>query len=122
MVLLYLPPFMPISSVSRLGALLVFVVGAVLEVGGDALIRRGMRGGGVLLGVAGFLVLGSYGVVVNLLNADFSRVLGAYVAVFAIASVLAGRFVFDERVPRTTWLGLAVILCGSLIVHFGRAS
>lgn len=60
---------------------------AALEVAGDAVIRLGMRGGGVALVVAGFLVLGSYGIVVNRLNIDFSRLFGAYVELFAIASV-----------------------------------
>jgi drug/metabolite transporter superfamily protein YnfA len=49
--------------------------------------------------VLGFAILGSYGVVVNLLKIDFSRLLGAYVGVFAIVSVVVGRAVFEERVP-----------------------
>lgn len=104
----------------RLGAAAVFLGAAVLEVAGDALIRRGIRGSGAVLVGAGFLVLGSYGVVVKLLNVDFSRLLGAYVGVFAVVSVLIGRFVFQDVVPASTWLGLAVILVGSLIIHFGR--
>jgi hypothetical protein len=38
-----------------------------------------MRGSGVVLVALGFVLLGSYGVVVNLLDLDFSRMLGAYV-------------------------------------------
>jgi drug/metabolite transporter superfamily protein YnfA len=98
----------------------VLVAAAALEVAGDALIRKGLRGSGVALIVVGFAVLGSYGVVVNLLEIDFSRLLGAYVGVFALVSVLAGRFLFRDAVPATTWLGLAVILGGSLIIHLGR--
>jgi small multidrug resistance family-3 protein len=98
----------------------VFVGAAVLEVVGDALIRKGMRGSGIALIGAGFVVLGSYGIVVNLLNVDFSRLLGAYVGVFAVVSVIIGRVVFQDAVPASTWLGLAVILGGSLIIHFGR--
>jgi small multidrug resistance family-3 protein len=104
----------------KAGAAGVYLGAAVLEVVGDALIRKGMRGGGIALIGAGFVVLGSYGVVVNLLNADFSTLLGAYVGVFAVVSVLIGRFVFQDAVPASTWLGLAVILSGSLIIHFGR--
>jgi Na+-transporting NADH:ubiquinone oxidoreductase subunit NqrE len=61
----------------KAGALAIFVGAAVLEVLGDALIRKGMRGSGVALVALGFVVLGSYGVVVNLLDLDFSRLLGA---------------------------------------------
>ena len=57
----------------KLGAILVFVGAAVLEVLGDALIRKGMRGSGVAMVAIGMAVLGTYGVVVNLLDLDFSR-------------------------------------------------
>jgi small multidrug resistance family-3 protein len=103
----------------KAGAAAVFVAAAVLEVAGDALIRKGLRGSGLALVAVGFAVLGTYGVVVNLLHVDFSRLLGAYVGVFAVVSVLIGRLVFHDAVPASTWLGLAVILGGSLIIHLG---
>jgi small multidrug resistance family-3 protein len=106
-------------SLSRGVALLVMAAAAVLEVGGDALIRKGMRGGGLALIVIGFVVLGSYGVVVNLLDLDFSRLLGAYVGIFALVSVAAGRLVFGDRVPPSTWIGLGIVLFGSLVIHVG---
>jgi drug/metabolite transporter superfamily protein YnfA len=103
-------------------ALLVMCVAAGFEVAGDALIRKGLRGAGPALVVAGFVVLGAYGIVVNLLDLDFSKVLGAYVGFFAVVSVCAGRFVFHDTVPPTTWVGLAVILTGSLIIHVGSVA
>jgi drug/metabolite transporter superfamily protein YnfA len=107
------------SGTEALGAAVVFVGAAVLEVAGDALIRRGLRGSGALTVVLGFAILGSYGVVVNLLKIDFSRLLGAYVGVFAVVSVLVGRAVFEERVPPSTWVGLLVVVAGSAIIHLG---
>jgi small multidrug resistance family-3 protein len=101
------------------GAWLVFIAAAILEVGGDALIRKGLRGSGLALIVAGFVVLGCYGLVVNIVRWDFSRLLGVYVAVFAVISVLAGRAFFRENVPVSTWIGLAVIVAGGLIIQFG---
>ena len=101
-------------------AALVFVGAAALEVAGDALIRRGLRGSGVVLVGAGVAALGTYGIFVNLLDVAFSRLLGAYVGVFAAVSVLAGRLVFRDPVPTSTWIGLGVILAGSAIIHFGR--
>jgi drug/metabolite transporter superfamily protein YnfA len=97
----------------------VLVAAAALEVAGDAVIRAGLRGGGVAIVAVGFAVLGSYGIVVNLLNVDFSRLLGAYVGIFAVVSVLVGRFFFGDEIPVSTWLGLLVVLGGSLIIHFG---
>ena len=99
--------------------LLVMGLAATFEVGGDALIRKGLRGSGPILVVVGFLVLGAYGIAVNLLDIDFSKLLGAYVGLFALVSVGAGRYLFRETVPWSTWLGLAVILSGSLIIHVG---
>jgi len=90
-------------------ALLVMLVAAAFEVGGDALIRKGLRGAGPALVAAGFVVLGMYGIIVNKLDLDFSRLLGAYVGFFAVVSVCTGRFVFHDVVPASTWIGLAVI-------------
>ena len=104
---------------SNLIAVAVLVAAAVFEVAGDAVIRKGLHGAGILLIVAGFLMLGTYGIVVNQLGWDFSRLLGVYVAVFAVVAVLAGRFVFGDTVPVSTWAGLAVVVLGGLIIQFG---
>ena len=99
---------------------LIFVAAALLEVGGDATVRRGLRGRSVLLVVAGFVTLGCYGLVVNTVKWDFSRLIGAYVAFFALVSVLVGRFLFQEEVPVSTWCGLVLIIAGGLVIQFGR--
>ena len=104
----------------KAAAAAILVGAAALEVVGDALIRKGLRGSGAALVVLGIAILGSYGVLVNLLAIDFSRVLGAYVGVFAVVSVLVGRLAFGDAVPASTWIGLAVILGGSLLIHLGR--
>ncbi|MBV9080372.1 MAG: hypothetical protein JO102_04550 [Elusimicrobia bacterium] len=101
----------------NLVAWLTFLGSAVLEVGGDAAVRKGIRGGGLLFIVGGFVGLGCYGLLVNTVRWDFSRLLGVYVAVFACVSVLFGKFVFGEAIPAMRWLGLAVILAGSVLVQ-----
>jgi len=88
----------------KLGALVVFVGAAVLEVLGDALIRKGMRGSGVALVAIGMAVL------------------GAYVGIFAVVSVIIGRWMFKDQIPVSTWIGLAIILAGSMVIHVGRAT
>jgi drug/metabolite transporter superfamily protein YnfA len=100
--------------------LLVLIAAAVLEVGGDALIRRGLTSAVPWLVIAGFVMLGSYGIVVNQLALDFSVMLGAYVGVFAIVSVLFGRWMFAERVAPLTWIGLGVVLLGSGVVYYSQ--
>jgi small multidrug resistance family-3 protein len=100
---------------------LIFILSAALEVGGDALIRQGLRSDGLWLIAAGFLVLGCYGLMVNMVHWDFSRLLGVYVAIFAALSVLSGRFIFKESIPNSTWAGLALIIAGGLTIQFGRS-
>jgi drug/metabolite transporter superfamily protein YnfA len=105
--------------VPALIALLIFVAAALLEVGGDAVVRQGLRSRSSALVVAGGLLLASYGLVVNLVKWDFSRLLGVYVAVFALVSVLIGRFWFREVVPSSTWAGLSLIVLGGLVIQVG---
>lgn len=81
--------------------------------------RRGVRGGGLIFIVGGALILGCYGWMVNVVKWDFSKLLGVYVAVFAIVAIIVGRFCFKENVPVATWLGLAFIVVGGLIIQFG---
>ena len=100
-------------------AWLVFIAAAVLEVSGDAIVRKGLRGSGLIIIMIGFAMLGCYGVVVNMVKWDFSKLLGVYVAIFALISILFGRFVFKENVPAATWIGLCVIICGGMIIQFG---
>jgi drug/metabolite transporter superfamily protein YnfA len=102
-------------------AWLVFVGSAVLEVGGDAFIRKGLQGSGLVAIMVGAVMLGSYGLLVNMVRWDFSKLLGVYVAVFALVSVSCGRFVFGEDVPLSTWVGLAIIVLGGLVIQFGHA-
>jgi small multidrug resistance family-3 protein len=101
-------------------AWLLFVVAALLEVGGDASIRRCLRGGGMAFIVAGCVALSCYGLVVNCVKWDFSRLIGVYVGFFALVSILVGRTVFKESISSTTWLGLALILVGGMVIQFGQ--
>jgi drug/metabolite transporter superfamily protein YnfA len=112
-------PGMQSASLRLALGLLVLIVAAGFEVAGDAVIRRGLRGGGILTAALGCLLLATYGITVNLLKQDFSRTLGTYVGVFAVTSVLAGKLFFGDRIGGASWLGLGVIVVGCLIIQFG---
>jgi small multidrug resistance family-3 protein len=80
----------------------IFIVAALLEVGGDAMVRRGLRGrqtGWILLGCA---ALSFYGLVVNSVKWDFAKLLGVYIGFFAIISILVGRLCFQETIHAST--------------------
>jgi multidrug transporter EmrE-like cation transporter len=100
---------------------LAFVTAAILEVGGDALIRKGLRGSGWTVIAAGCVTLAFYGLIVNTVKWDFSKLLGVYVAVFAVVSVLCGLLAFKETVPISTWVGLGIIVVGGLVIQFGHS-
>jgi small multidrug resistance family-3 protein len=99
---------------------LIFVVAALLEISGDALIRKGLRSSGLLFIAIGIITLGCYGLIVNSIKWDFSKLMGVYIGVFAVISILFGRFVFKESVQSSTWVGLIVIVLGGLIIQFGQ--
>ena len=83
------------------------------------MVRKGLRGQGLPMILLGFLMLGTYGLVVNMVKWDFSKLLGVYVAVFALVSVCFGKIVFKETIPFSTWMGLATIIVGGLTIQFG---
>jgi small multidrug resistance family-3 protein len=101
-------------------AWMIFIVAALLEVTGDAAIRRGLRGRSLAFILLGCAVLSIYGLTVNTVKWDFSKLLGVYVGFFALASILFGRIVLREQVPASTWLGLALVVAGGLIIQFGK--
>jgi len=100
-------------------AWVVFVAAAVLEVAGDAVVRSGLRSNRLAVIAGGMAMLGGYGLMVNTLKWDFSRLLGVYVAVFAVVSVLCGRVVLGEDVLASTWVGLGIVVAGALVIQFG---
>jgi small multidrug resistance family-3 protein len=64
--------------------------------------------------------LAGYGLVVNSVKWDFSRLIGVYVGFFVLVSVLVGRIIFRESVPWTTWFGLALVIAGGMVIQFGQ--
>jgi small multidrug resistance family-3 protein len=106
-------------------AWIIFVAAALLEVGGDAVMRKGLRERGPgkdmpgVLILLGGLMLAVYGFVVNTVQWDFSKLMGVYVAIFALISILMSQFVFGESISVTTWVGLGIIITGGMVIQFG---
>ncbi len=104
--------------------LLALLAAALLEVGGDALIRAGLHAGSLALRLgligAGGLVLLSYGLVVNASAWDFGRSLGVYVAVFFVIAQLMNLAAFGVRPATGVLVGGALIVVGGLTVAVWR--
>jgi drug/metabolite transporter superfamily protein YnfA len=103
----------------HISAWVFLALAAVFEVGGDAVIRVGIKNGNVAVIILGAISLAGYGIMVNIPDWDFSKILGVYIGVFALSGVFFGRFAFRESVPFTTWLGLGFIVAGALIIQSG---
>ena len=98
--------------------LLILTLAAVLEVGGDALIRFGLRRGNAFGLILGAIVLFAYGLCVNVPKWDFGRLLGVYIAAFFVVAQLVAYFFYDERIRRPMVAGGALIVAGGLVITF----
>lgn len=99
---------------------IAFGLAAVFEVGGDAVIRMGIKSNNLVLILLGAGTLGGYGLIVNSVDWDFGKIFGVYVGAFALAAILFGKFLFREQIPVTTWIGLLIIISGGLVIQFGQ--
>lgn len=91
------------------------MLAAALEVGGDALVRIGLRGPAYLM-AAGGLLLFAYGVLVNLSGVDFNRLMGIYIAVFFLVSQVIS-FIFFRQIPDDRILmGGGFIVTGGMLI------
>lgn len=103
-------------------ALLILLAAAVLEAGGDAMVRRGLHAGsaparGALI-LLGALVLGAYGVTVNLPPWDFGRLLGVYVALFFVVAQAINATVFGVWPTLPMAVGGIMVIAGGLVMTF----
>jgi len=103
-----------------LTALPLLFAAALLEAGGDALVRLGFHASPtvrrVLLLGAGGLILFAYGCVVNAPRWDFGRLLGIYVVFFFLVAQVIGWLVFAQPPTRAVWVGGLFIVVGGAII------
>jgi small multidrug resistance family-3 protein len=92
------------------------VTAALLEVGGDALVRWGMKGGRILGFILGAVILLTYGVIVNTPKWDFGRLLGIYIAIFFVVSQVLSIVVFGETLRFPTLVAGVLIISGGIVL------
>jgi small multidrug resistance family-3 protein len=94
---------------------LTLLVASALEVGGDALVRIGLKGAKYSL-VAGALTLFAYGIVVNKSGLDFNRLMGVYIAIFFVVSQIISFVLFRQIPDDRIILGGGFIVTGGLLI------
>lgn len=109
-----------------LTVLVALSLAALLEAGGDAIVRGGLHSQGVPhrigLIVLGGLVLTAYGVFVNTPQWDFGRLLGVYVCLFFLAAQVINAVAFKSLPSLPIIVGGALIMAGGLLITFWRSS
>lgn len=102
-------------------SVLLFVLAAILEIGGAWLVWQGVREHrGVLWMGAGVIALGAYGFVAAFQpDPHFGRVLAAYGGVFIAGSLLWGIVADGFRPDRWDVIGAAVSLAGVGLIMYG---
>ena len=96
-------------------ALVILLLAAALEVGGDALVRIGLGGRSYLI-AAGGLILLAYGLVVNKSGLDFNRLMGVYIAIFFVVSQAISFIAFKQVPDDRLLLGGGFIVTGGLLI------
>jgi hypothetical protein len=103
-------------------ALGILLVAAILEAGGDALVRSGLHAQAAATRVAlfavGAVVLFGYGYVVNSPPWDFGRLLGVYVVFFFVVAQLINWIFFHQRPSGAILLGGVFIVTGGAIISY----
>ncbi|HXM44138.1 MAG TPA: hypothetical protein VN924_23080 [Bryobacteraceae bacterium] len=98
----------------------VLALAALLEAGGDALVRVGLHSTAAapryIFFAAGAVVLFLYGFTVNSPPWDFGRLLGLYVVFFFLFAQVISWLVFHQKPSAAVLIGGAFIAVGGLII------
>jgi drug/metabolite transporter superfamily protein YnfA len=104
----------------------VLLAAAILESGGDALVRLGLHSpisaNRIGFFAAGAVVLFLYGLTVNAPNWDFGRLLGVYVTLFFVTAQVINLIVFHVRPGAPILVGGALIVAGGLVMTLWRTT
>ena len=102
-------------------AILILFLAAVLEAGGDALVRGALhapagslRKGGLFLLSA--VVLFAYGLMVNAPSWDFGRLLGIYVVFFFVVAQVISWLFFQQPPSIAVLCGGVLIVAGGVVI------
>jgi len=98
---------------------LLLLLAAVLEAGGDAMVRKGLHATAsarIAFLLAGAVLLFAYGYFVNTPPWNFGRLLGVYIVFFFVVAQAVGWVFFGQAPTAGTLLGGALIVAGGIVV------
>jgi drug/metabolite transporter (DMT)-like permease len=110
---------------SRTSAVAILLLAAVLEVGGDAIVRSGLHRQSIvsraLLFALGAGVLFAYGVVVNSPAWNFGKLLGLYVVFVFVTAQVISWLAFSQPPTRAVLLGGLLIVAGGFVIALNQS-
>jgi small multidrug resistance family-3 protein len=108
---------------TRSTTILILLIAALLEAGGDAIVRFGLRSSflwqRVVLFALGGVVLFAYGWTVNRPPWDFGKLLGLYVVFFFVIAQVVSWLAFKQTPSLHVLLGGALIVAGGALIALG---
>ena len=108
------------ARLSRSTAFLILALCALLEAGGDALVRKGMHAEAMAtrvgLYIAAAVVLFAYGWLVNRPPWSFGSLLGIYVVLFFVVAQILAFTLFGERPTPALAIGGLLIVSGGILI------
>jgi small multidrug resistance family-3 protein len=105
---------------SQLTGLSALLLAALLEAGGDALMRAGLRSQAIRIRVFLFCVaavaLFLYGLTVNAPPWDFGKLLGLYIVFFFVIAQGVSWVFFHQAPSPALWVGGGLIVAGGVVI------
>jgi hypothetical protein len=105
---------------TRATTIVVLFAAAVLEAGGDAMVRFGLRSSArwerAALFAAAAVILFAYGWTVNRPPWDFGKLLGLYVVFFFVVAQLISWLAFQQTPSLRVLVGGALIIAGGAVI------
>jgi len=105
-----------------MSAVFLLIVAALLETGGDAVVRLGLPASSTISRIAlfgmGGLILFAYGYVVNAPSWDFGRLLGVYIVFFFVIAQVISWIVFHQRPTAQILIGGILIVAGGIVIAY----
>ncbi|WKT58014.1 YnfA family protein [Candidatus Nitrosotenuis chungbukensis] len=102
-----------------LATLGIFVLAALLEIGGGYLVWKWLRDHrGKIFGLIGGLALFLYGIVPTFQPAEFGRVYATYGGIFVVMSIVWGYWIDKKKPDRFEILGSLVVVVGVAVMFY----